>query len=166
MRRFLYWLTGHLPLRVIIDDTTGIPFLERYFIARLCGVSVYVHRFIASDPDRGLHDHPWNWACSFVLKGWYYDERRAGTKQVAWFNRLDGDAFHRVLLPPLQGEVWTLFVHGPNVKGWGFLRDMDGYHHLPEAKLYVGNSNTNDREWWHGTYRGWQHPWRQAALHC
>lgn len=116
MNRLLYWITGRLPCRIISDD--GKPYLERYYVATVLGVRFYLHRFVGSDPDRGLHDHPWPWAASFILSGWYWEELR-GTEQhaitkvlaelhgttgivrrrVRWFNWLTGDSFHRVVLP-------------------------------------------------------------------
>lgn len=128
VRAFLMWLTARLPGRVYNDN--GVPFLERYFVACFFGTTVYLHRFVVSDPDRGLHDHPWGWAFSLVLSGRYVELRRNGELRfIEWFNLLSGNTFHRVLLQhdgfsgkPMQ--CWTLFVHGPKRKGWGFLRPM------------------------------------------
>jgi hypothetical protein len=135
MARFLFWLSGFLPCR-IIDGDDG-PYLERYYLATLFGWQFYLHRFVASDPDRGLHDHPWRLAFSLILSGFYFEETRAGTRVVRWANWLTGDSFHRVVLPfhakqitPTAQEYagpvipcWTLFCHGPNVKPWGFWRE-------------------------------------------
>jgi hypothetical protein len=128
MARFLFWLSRFLPCR-IIDGDDG-PYLERYFLASFCGWNFYLHRFVADDPDRGLHDHPWRLAFSLVLSGFYYEETRMGENKVRWFNWLTGDSFHRVLLPrhphnPYNRvQCWSLFCHGPTVKRWGFLRDL------------------------------------------
>lgn len=116
VNRLLYRITGHLRLKVISDK--GRPYLERYYLFTLLGVRFYLHRFVGSDPDRGLHDHPWPWAASIVLSGWYLEETRGfeqhaitralaelhGTtgvvrRKVRWFNNLTGDSFHRVVLP-------------------------------------------------------------------
>lgn len=124
MRALLFWLTGFLPCRLINDGDR--PYLERYFVARAFGVTVYLHRFVGDDPDRGLHDHPWSWALSLILAGYYYEERRGyggvTLRPVRWVNLLAGDSFHRVLLPAGKREAWTLFVHGAYAKDWGFLR--------------------------------------------
>jgi hypothetical protein len=129
-------LTDRLPCR-IIDGEQGEPYLERYYLAGLFGWHAYLHRFVDSDPDRGLHDHPWNRALSLVLTGGY-DEQRFVAPPVAgtrlreppirtrrvrpWrLNLLRGTDYHRVVLR--EGRAaWTLFLHGPRVKGWGFLR--------------------------------------------
>lgn len=130
MARFLYWLSSFLPCR-IIDGDDG-PYLERYYLATVFGWNFYLHRFIADDPDRGLHDHPWRLAFSLVLSGYYYEETRMGVNKVRWFNWLTGNSFHRVVLPYNDDlrfatgvqQCWTLFCHGPAVKRWGFWREL------------------------------------------
>jgi hypothetical protein len=127
IERLLFRLTNHLPCRVI-DGEHGEPYLERYYLFGLAGWHVYLHRFVDSDPDRGLHDHPWSSALSLVLSGGY-DELRADTLgavncrsiRPGRINRLSGETYHRIVL---RGRpAWTLFAHGPRSKGWGFLRD-------------------------------------------
>jgi hypothetical protein len=56
MRAFLYWFTGRLPCRIICDGDS--PYLERYYLWTVFGTHWYLHRFVASDPDRGYHDQP------------------------------------------------------------------------------------------------------------
>lgn len=156
--RLLYRITERLPCR-IIDGEQGEPYLERYYLCGLGWIGLrgwhaYLHRFVDSDPDRGLHDHPWGRALSLVLTGGYEEIRlaerpapgaRAHTVSRAvrpWrLNRLRGEDYHRVVLH--EGRcAWTLFVHGPRIKGWGFLsggeyramaRDADEFRH---------------RDWW------------------
>lgn len=106
--RLLLSYSNTRPVKVISDN--GRRYLERYFVCSVFGVRVYLHRFVGSDPDRGLHDHPWAWAASIVLAGWYREVRRRGLRDVRWFNVLTGDTFHRVLLPAQLDEVWTLFI--------------------------------------------------------
>lgn len=129
MNRLLYWIAGRLPCRIIADE--GRKYLERYYLCTVFGVRFYLHRFVGSDPDRGLHDHPWRWACSLILHGWYLEQNRYGEKRVRWFNWLTGESFHRVVLPGHYADepqpCWTLFFHRANdVKAWGFWRDQDG----------------------------------------
>jgi len=140
IRHLLYWLTLHLPARAIRGDN-GEPYLERYRLVGGKRWGAYVHRFLAPDPDRGLHDHPWRWAVSLVLVGGYLEVRCRGCSNdnmaefndlAPWrLNLLRGDDFHRIISvgshrldlhrAPEQREAWTLFIHGPRVKGWGFL---------------------------------------------
>lgn len=93
--------------------------------------AVFLHCFHSSDPDRGFHSHPWIWAASLILNGWYAEERPAGRDIVDTFvygpgdtNIIGQDDFHRVQL--LTDRVWTLFVCGPlHGDEWEFL-DEDG----------------------------------------
>jgi hypothetical protein len=86
--------------------------------------SLYLHHFHRSDVDRELHNHPWEWAVSFVLAGGYVEERREGRAVVrkevlpGHFNRIRHDDFHRVDL--IEHDAWSLFLVGPKVKSWGF----------------------------------------------
>lgn len=163
MSKFLMWLTDRLPVMLIQDQ--GRPYLERYYLGTLFNVRLYIHRFVDSDPDRGLHDHPWRWALSFILSGWYYEHNRYGIRKVRFFNRLSGDSFHRVVLPfnltpvsrmdnnikvfvidQMQSKrpVWTLFMHhAPRSKAWGFLRDKGQL-----GTAYTTHVPSGDPEWW------------------
>lgn len=150
IRRLLYALSGRLPCRIINDGDR--PYLERYYVGRLFGWTFYLHRFVGSDPERGLHDHPWNRAYSFVLAGRYYEETRSGWRLVRWFNRLTGDTFHRVVLMPEMPHVWTLFCHGPYTKRWGFMKSIDTLAG-EELLLWVPHAYQTDeasgkQRWW------------------
>lgn len=154
-------ISNRLPCRIIADKDQ--PYLERYYVGQAFGATFYLHRFVGSDPDRGKHDHPWNWARSLILSGWYLEETRAGTRPVRWYNRLTGDTFHRVVLPAGCREVWTLFWHGPYVKAWGFWRTeaiWSGDESIPlEAACWIPhrpqtNEATGRDQWWKTAPRG------------
>lgn len=161
MNKFLFWITGFMPMRVINDGDK--PYLERYYLCTFFGWRFYIHRFVASDPDRGLHDHPWSKAFSIILSGWYWEETRSGTRKVHLFNSLVGDTFHRVVLPVvgagyrvtrmpgligynwqdgIDQPCWTLFFHStPDVKPWGFMRpvkDVAGVLYKPNQGNHEG----------------------------
>lgn len=142
MNKLLMWLTRNLPLRTI--PLASGPYLERYFVCQWFGVNVYLHRFLSSDTERHLHNHPWGWGGSVVLSGGYDEEsvldlcpRMPGgaisrLRRVNWFNRVDGNHFHRI--SNAAPNTWTLFIHGPRQwatrpdgvpvrKGWGFLEN-------------------------------------------
>lgn len=154
IQRLLEALTAHLPCR-FIDGEGGEPYLERYYLLGALGWHVYLHRFVDSDPDRGLHDHPWDRALSLVLVAGY-DEMRgnAGTAETTrrfvgpWrLNRLRGDDFHRVVLRGGR-PAWTLFLHGPRAKGWGFVQN--GVYR-PMAR---DGTEFRHRDWWRHAPRG------------
>ena len=57
------------------------PYLERYFVAgwsprnRRTGPALFLHHFVASDPDDEVHNHPWGWSSSLILTGGYREYR-------------------------------------------------------------------------------------------
>ena len=147
IERLLQSLSARRPCR-LIDGEQGEPYLERYYLFGLFGWHAYLHRFVDSDPDRGLHDHPWDHALSLVLAGGYHEIRgvapdRTITRFVApWrINRLTGATFHRVVLRD-QRPAWTLFLHGPRRKGWGFLQNGE---YRPMAQ---DGAEFRHRDWW------------------
>jgi hypothetical protein len=102
------------------------PYIRRWWlIPRNRIFNVYLHHFLRSDDDRALHDHPWLFNLSVMLRGAYTEQtiaaggvtvdaiRRAGQCKL----RL-GPAPHRLELH--EGQCWTLFVTGPVVRQWGF----------------------------------------------
>lgn len=179
--RLLYRLTDSLPCKIIGEAEK--PSLERYFLFRIGNFQCYLHRFVASDPDPGLHDHPWGLAVSILLAGKYREIRRAGVRNIRWANIIRGDDFHRVLLNQRWESVrtwggetilaqhgerscWTLFMHGRQVKRWGFLRPIPG---TPGSWIYRehnssnGVSGTEDR-WWLTAAKGRDTARREALL--
>jgi hypothetical protein len=94
-------------------------------------LGLYLHNFHRSDDDGELHNHPWRWSVSLILRGSYSEERRVVDKATGkstvvrrlvcpWrLNFIFASTFHRVDL--LSDEVWSLFIVGPlSGAGWGF----------------------------------------------
>lgn len=90
-------------------------------------ISIRIHHIVLPDQDRHLHDHPWN-ARTFILKGYYKEERRRDTTRVrTWRNAGDTAAlkfaeYHRITDVSEDG-VWTMFVTGKYRGTWGFMVD-------------------------------------------
>jgi len=144
-------ITDYLPARKI-NGFKGEPYLERCFLFRLLGITAYIHRFVASDPDRNLHDHPWGWGFSIILQGQYQErylkEHQEVTRIIKWFNWIPGYRYHRVEVTDKSKPVWTLFIHGPRVKGWGFMEPgitNDGNLLNYEHAFYMSSPNPD----WH-----------------
>lgn len=111
------------------------PYLLRWFVVpRNSFCNIYLHKFLRSDDDRALHDHPWTFL-SLLLKGEYVEHRADGTQKhrkagsVA-FRR--PNVLHRVeLLQEVvdfghftmhrEAPAWTLIITGPKRREWGFL---------------------------------------------
>lgn len=155
LEKSLFKVTNYLPCKIIND--AGVPYLERYHLLSLGKnfMRGYIHRFVASDPDRGVHDHPWNYAVSFVLTGGYYEERlidgEVVTRRVKPFslNFIKGSDFHRVVMPEGQ-TCWSIFFHTNWVKGWGFMRPQK-----EGGMEYVAHKTDKEIK---------RHPWHKTAL--
>lgn len=140
--RFFLWLARSRPARTIMTRDGKGKYLTRHFLTEGAAATegmdrhddnvprwgLYLHHFHASDDGAELHNHPWKWAVSLVLKGGYSEERCYGCKAYyvlrravkPWrLNFLRGDTFHRVDLRPGQ-DAWTLFLVGPITQSWGF----------------------------------------------
>jgi hypothetical protein len=135
----------HRPDVVLAPD--GTPYLYRWHILYDNEVgNRFLHVQVASDPERPLHDHPWD-NTSLILAGGYdelfhpYPDEAAGhwreymivapcvrhlrrgdkaSRPAAWA--------HRLVLPPEIPYSMTLFNTGPKVREWGFWYP-DGWHH-------------------------------------
>lgn len=121
------------------------PYLRRWWlIPRNRFFNIYLHEFLRSDDDRALHDHPWLFNASWLLRGEYVEHtikaggllvrthRRAGECKFRW-----GKAPHRVELLTRSAHAeeedplpcWTVFITGPVVRQWGFYCMERGWVH-------------------------------------
>lgn len=123
-----------------IIGTADNPYLLRWhLIPRNRWCNIYLHKFLRSDDDRALHDHPWP-SCSIILKGGYVEHLPDGHAKhckagcitfrkahqahrvellTDWWNS------HLIHLKTLKftrpyRPCWTLFITGPKVRQWGF----------------------------------------------
>lgn len=152
----LYRITANMPCRLI--DVNYSPYLERYYVGKLWGLTFYLHRFVASDGDRELHDHPWRFSASFVLCGGYTEKRlnhmshramdgveyRIRKVRFGIPNILLAGSFHQIVKIPC--ETWTLFMHTRPIKRWGFIKKVDEEHIVYYAYQYK-----QDLKNWHHT---------------
>lgn len=123
----------------------GEPYLYRWHVIyNNAHGNVFFHIQVRSDPERPLHDHPWD-NTSVILSGGY-DEFYEPSPQLVplgadgSFTRMmrclrKGDTVHRkattahrLILPSDIPYTMTLFVTGPKRREWGFWYP-DGFHH-------------------------------------
>lgn len=124
------------------DVVIGEPsYLFRWHVVpRNRAANAYLHLQVRSDPDRPLHDHPWD-NHSVILAGGY-DEvmgqenfgSGVGTKYGQWEPLVTevrpirkgqtrwrpAAQPHRLILPEGIDYTLTLFSTGPKVRDWGF----------------------------------------------
>lgn len=123
-----------------------------HLVPRNREANVYFHIQVASDPERPLHDHPWD-NVSVILAGGYEEimVKGVGFAEPQRYTRTPGDVIfrraawaHRLVLPSSVPYSMTLFTTGPKVKEWGFW--VDGawvpYDELTETKEGVSTWKT------------------------
>jgi len=119
---------GRAPDLVIAPD--GEPYLYRWHVVPRNGYgNIYFHLQVADDPERPLHDHPWD-NTSIILAGGYQEvlvRSPAGWAGMSTLDRKPGDTVHRpaewahrLFLPAGTAYSMSLFVTGPHRRDWGF----------------------------------------------
>jgi len=167
LNRLLYRLSAYCRCRVITGPDEQ-PYLERYHLLRLpFGYRLYLHRFVASDPGRGLHNHPWRHAVSLLLSGTYQETRMLKADsdhalQRRWLraghlNIISGDVYHRINIAQ-DAECWSLFLHAPKTRDWGFIRR----HQYQDHNEVV--SQPSNPLWWKQALRPVQCPQMRLPL--
>ncbi len=171
MNKLLFELSALLRCRVIRGENNE-PYLERYHLLRLpLGVHIYLHRFVASDPGRALHNHPWRAALSLVLSGEYEETRLGDAKHnyalskrrvgAGHLNFISGRIYHRINLSPGQ-QAWSLFIHTASHRSWGFLDTSSRrFSYTDHNRLLGGESNPL---WWKTAVRPLHQPDMRARL--
>lgn len=127
------YLTRYYLLKLPRMPDGSFPFDERGQprpgIINPSGNGYVLHHFHKGDEALELHNHPWDWCVSLILRGGYVEERATRENltvkrhiyKPGSVNVLMKQHFHRVeLLDPVNG-CWTFFVYGPKSQGWGFL---------------------------------------------
>lgn len=130
-------------IRLRLRRHDGGIYLDRWGVEHDRIGGVFLHRMNAPDPGVDLHDHPWSFV-TIVLAGGYIEERAPArvASQLAhvaeknpktthgqrgdieqrdpWRARLMRlDECHRITA--LAGRhCWTLVIHGPTRRRWGF----------------------------------------------
>lgn len=118
-----------LPVQHI--SPAGTPYLDRYYAAgwsptnKRSGPAIFLHHFLASDPNDSVHSHPWGWSASMILCGGYREERcdvdgNLTTREYppGSINVLTADDKHRIDL--IAEDCWSLFLAGNFERAWDF----------------------------------------------
>ena len=141
---FLMWCVLRVyaftrPKAVIKLD--GEPYITRWFLTSRPDLGEtgppgwYLQRIHRPDADRRMHNHPWRWASSRILRGGYVEARevrrlafdtssyhtlrhKPGSRVVLYSHASVND-YHRI--QHVEPNTWTLFHAGPkHGEGWGF----------------------------------------------
>ena len=103
-------------------------YLVRWGI-RSIPLTIYVHKYTGGDPREHVHNHPWKWWCSIVVKGYLDEEiadgedndvRRTITRSAPHFHFSKGVVKHRIRRVK-KGSI-TLFFGIWRVREWEFFK--------------------------------------------
>lgn len=109
---------------------TDAPYMFRLQIVETPWFGIRFHRIHAPDPDRHQHDHPFAFL-SFLLTGWYVEDRADRTQIIRWFNRCRAGVSHRIVSVAPKGAT-TLILHGPRNRQWGYRLDSGEWVAFPQ----------------------------------
>jgi len=90
--------------------------------------NIFLHNFHKGDLD-DLHDHPWPYF-TLILRGGYWEHTPDGKywRGVGHFRFSSPRSLHRIELQP-GTNPWTLFIPGPKVREWGFIKEGKWVQH-------------------------------------
>ncbi len=135
-----------LPKKVIVNCEKQ-PYLHRWYVVRTERVSLFVHKFVRSDEDRALHDHPWSFIVLPIWRGYIEHNERLPNipfdsehiKELADYVENGPDFVpHQSRVWPILGTrfrsslyrhrvelidgkpSWSLFIRFKKVREWGF----------------------------------------------
>lgn len=105
--------------RDVIELADG-PYMERFHLLRGRRQSIRLHHLLTDDPDRDLHDHPWDFT-SLLLTGAYRETTPDGVTvhEAPAIVTRRAEELHRLEL--LDGPMWTYVVCGLVRRPWGFM---------------------------------------------
>jgi hypothetical protein len=119
------------PNRKIGDDCFPElgPLMIRYFLLRTPWVGMYFHKFLRSDNDRHVHDHPWSFITLLLNRG-YWEHLPDGTAK--WRKRFTihyrpAEWQHWV---EIDKPVWTLVLRFRKRRQWGFITPAGWINHF------------------------------------
>lgn len=103
----------------------GSVYLRRWLLTpSVRGWRLMLHKICRPDLDRVLHDHPWDFA-TLCLRGGYIEVVHgpggvAAEILIAGRARLRAAEHTHRIDRVLGGAAWTLVLHGPRRRRWGF----------------------------------------------
>jgi hypothetical protein len=149
----------------LVIAPNGQPYLYRWHIVpHNKRAGVFLHVQVKSDPERPLHDHPWDNMSTILTGGydeiwdsapWMSDHHANVHKQVRKLRIGDtvsrkASAAHRLLLPEEFEYTMTLFFTGPKIRQWGFWypdgwRNADDVTRLRDGvSVHIGEGHSNE----------------------
>ena len=112
-------LNRWLRLEEINGDGRCPTYLYRWTLLATRWFKVYLHRFVADDWSKDLHDHPKRFI-TIGLRGSYQEYTPDDVKlwRAPWLRSFPATHIHRIVLQ--SRDCWTLCVVFQAVRQWGF----------------------------------------------
>lgn len=133
------WIASHPQPDFFVGPSEDHQMQRWFVVPRNETANVYLHRFLRSDDDRALHDHPFD-NTSWILSGEYlehFPDRSITRHQGEVVSRV-AELSHRIEL--VSGPVLTLFFTGPRRREWGF-HCPQGWRHWKDFVNFVEGGN-------------------------
>lgn len=110
------------------------PYLYRWNLPLPFGTRIALHKWVGSDDNRHLHDHPSNFI-TIVLKGKYIDMPSGELMKFGKIRLRKAEHQHYV---QLVDECWTLLFWFPKRRNWGYWvpRKLDGKLKFKKSNKY------------------------------
>lgn len=98
-------LSSIFPYKVI-ENCDHDPYLARWFVIKTKWFGIYIHKFIRSDEDRALHDHPWPFIVIPLWRGyWEHYAVRVDDEYVQDLVKMNGEPELHI---ELKRRVWPI----------------------------------------------------------
>lgn len=105
----------------VIMNCERNPYLYRWYVIRTSRLGVFIHRFVRSDEDRALHDHPWAFIVIPIWRGYREHNDRGVTRVLPILGTRMRKATYRPRVELIDGrQAWSLFFRFRYVRLWGF----------------------------------------------
>jgi hypothetical protein len=89
--------------------------LDRFYLLKLFGFGLFLHRIHHSEKLGVFHTHPWN-GVSLILGHYWEQQHGTNILRKRWgFRFLSAQTPHRV---EVRKPVWTVFLHGRRFNRW------------------------------------------------
>jgi hypothetical protein len=135
-RLFVETVLGELRPPDLTISPDGKPYLYRWHVVpRNLRANVYLHIQVASDPERPLHDHPWDNVSVIVAGGYTEHLQRLPwpggyvqhcTRDPGAVVYRQAEQPHRLELPRGTPYTISMFSTGPVTRDWGFWEEERG----------------------------------------
>ncbi len=82
----------------VIVNCEHQPYLLRWYVFRTERIALFIHKFVRSDEDRALHDHPWAFLVIPLWGGYIEHSDRPITDEEFWIKNFlwSGSIFHAI----------------------------------------------------------------------